>query len=107
MVEIKGKKFQRRKEDFLCEQCKTLVIGNGYTNHCPKCLFSKHVDVLPGDRLAVCQGLMEPIALKQETDGYLLTHRCIKCGYEKNNRSAEEDDFELLLRLAKTIANKK
>lgn len=100
------KKFQRRQEDFLCENCGATIVGNGYTNHCTKCLWSKHVDVSPGDRLADCGGLMEPVALRQESTGYVLTHRCQKCGHEKKNRSAEEDDFEALLELSRRLANK-
>ena len=33
--------------------------GNGYTNHCPKCLWSKHVDINPGDRGANEQALQD------------------------------------------------
>ncbi|MEI8096740.1 MAG: RNHCP domain-containing protein [Candidatus Moraniibacteriota bacterium] len=106
MINLEEKKFQRRQEDFQCENCSTAVAGNGYTNHCTKCLWSKHVDVSPGDRLATCGGLMEPIALKQESMGYILTHRCVKCGHEKKNRGAEEDDFEALLGLSRRLANK-
>lgn len=40
----KPKNFTRVIEDFICENCGTEVKGNGYTNHCPKCLWSKHVD---------------------------------------------------------------
>ena len=57
------KKFQRTKEDFTCEKCNLVVNGSGYTNHCPRCLWSKHVDVNPGDRQATCQGFMEPVCL--------------------------------------------
>ena len=42
--------FTRKVEDFTCEHCGREVHGNGYTNHCPHCLHSKHVDVNPGDR---------------------------------------------------------
>src|SRR4051794_2073561 len=38
---------------FCCEHCQQLVlpVTNGsYRNHCPFCLRSKHVDILPGDR---------------------------------------------------------
>ena len=31
-----------------------------YTNHCPRCLYSKHVDINPGDRAEQCDGMMEP-----------------------------------------------
>ena len=52
------KKFIKVKEDFVCEHCGAEVKGDGYTNHCPKCLWSKHVDVHPGDRAAECGGMM-------------------------------------------------
>ena len=31
---METKKFQRNKEDFICEKCGLEVEGNGYTNHC-------------------------------------------------------------------------
>ena len=55
------KKFTKRKENFICENCGHFVVGNGFTNHCPNCFFSKHVDINPGDRLCSCNGLMKPI----------------------------------------------
>ena len=55
--------FIRKTEDFICENCGAVVVGNGYTNHCPVCLYSKHVDRSPGDRAAGCGGLMEPVAV--------------------------------------------
>ena len=54
------KRFSRLIEDFICEHCNNPVKGNGYTNHCPYCLYSKHVDEDPGDRAATCHGIMEP-----------------------------------------------
>ncbi|MFA5023297.1 MAG: RNHCP domain-containing protein, partial [Candidatus Paceibacterota bacterium] len=30
--------FKRQIEDFVCEHCGEKVVGNGYTNHCPRCL---------------------------------------------------------------------
>src|SRR3989338_8156335 len=47
-----SRRFQRTKEDFTCERCGFFVRGSGYTNHCPQCLWSKHVDVNPGNRQA-------------------------------------------------------
>lgn len=44
------KHFTKTVEDFICAHCGTHVRGNGYTNHCPECLWSKHVDNNPGDR---------------------------------------------------------
>ena len=84
--------FKRVREDFMCEHCDKEVAGNGYTNHCPACLWSKHVDVYPGDRAAECQGLMEPIGVEAQSGNYALTHRCVRCGYEQRNKVAREDD---------------
>lgn len=89
--------FTRRIEDFVCGHCGQLVVGNGYTNHCPFCLYSRHVDVQPGDRAALCQGMMVPIRVEPATRGYKIVHRCLSCGYEKKNQSAPEDNLDTLL----------
>ncbi|HEY4498935.1 MAG TPA: RNHCP domain-containing protein [Candidatus Paceibacterota bacterium] len=90
-------KFQRKKENFVCEHCGIAVEGSGFTNHCPACLFSKHVDVYPGDRGGECLGLMEPKALLLERGEYQILHRCIRCGAEKKNRAAPGDALQTLL----------
>lgn len=92
--------FQKKKEDFICQKCGESVVGNGYTNHCPKCLWSKHVDINPGDRLSDCGGLMKPVSVEKEGNEYILTHKCIKCGYEKRNRVSREDDFDEVVKMA-------
>ena len=74
--------------------------GTGYTNHCPRCLWSKHVDVNPGDRAAVCGGLMEPIAVEGISSEFRLVHRCVRCGYERKNIVAPEDDRNALVAIA-------
>ncbi|KKS64475.1 MAG: hypothetical protein UV40_C0004G0012 [Parcubacteria group bacterium GW2011_GWA1_42_7] len=96
---MQSKKFQRKKEDFVCEKCGFNVKGTGYTNHCPKCLWSKHVDVNPGDRLSECGGMMEPAEIEMKEGEYVIIHRCVKCGFEKKNKAAEDDDFEEILRI--------
>ncbi len=85
--------FTRTIENFTCEHCGEMVQGNGYTNHCPKCLWSKHVDVDPGDRAATCGGLMPPVSLERAGDEWSLTHRCEKCGHEKRNKTSKEDNL--------------
>jgi predicted Zn-ribbon and HTH transcriptional regulator len=102
------RKFQRKVEDFLCENCGFEVVGNGYTNHCPKCLWSKHVDINPGDRAAKCGGLMKPISIEQvgglkggSNIGSVILHKCVKCGYERKNKVCKEDDFEAVLRVVR------
>ena len=100
------RQFQRRREDFVCEHCGVEVHGNGYTNHCPHCLYSKHVDVNPGDREETCGGLMEPVSLEQKDGQYILVHQCQKCGFERRNKVCEEDDFEAVLSLARRQTEK-
>jgi ribosomal protein L37E len=97
------KSFIKRKEDFLCENCGEKVRGNGYTNHCPKCFFSKHVDINPGDRACDCGGLMEPIAILQKNGEFSILHRCVKCGFERKNKISDEDDRDELYKLMKKL----
>jgi hypothetical protein len=101
---MQEKKFRRTIEDFVCEECGQLVKGDGYTNHCPKCLWSKHVDVNPGDRAATCQGMMRPIRLEGTSPSYRILHRCVKCGYEKRNDAVRGDDPNALVALAQKTA---
>jgi len=91
------KKFQRKVEDFTCEHCSAEVSGNGYTNHCPKCLWSKHVDINPGDRAETCGGLMEPVGATMGGGQYNIVQACTKCDFERKNKFNEEDSFESLL----------
>ncbi len=93
--------FKKVTENFTCEHCGAAVIGNGFTNHCPKCLWSKHVDIHPGDRSADCGGQMEPILFEKEGDTYTITHRCIVCGHTKRNKIAKDDDFDVAVKIGK------
>jgi len=97
------KKFQRRQEDFTCEKCEISVKGTGYTNHCPSCLWSKHVDINPGDRAAICQGIMEPIGIEMKNGKYIIIHRCIKCGFKKKNKTAKNDNFDTIIQISKLL----
>lgn len=94
--------FIRTKEDFICEHCGAEVIGNGYTNHCPECLWSKHVDIHPGDRAHTCGGLMEPVDVEIKDGGYVLIHQCVQCQYRKPNKVAKDDNFGTVIRLCRT-----
>ncbi len=98
------RRFSRCIEDFICENCGELVKGNGYTNHCPECLWSKHVDINPGDRAATCGGLMEPIGIENERKGFMIVFRCQKCGYKGKNRSSTNDDMNKIIELSKRNA---
>lgn len=91
------KSFTRRIEDFTCANCGTHVRGNGYTNHCPQCLYSRHVDNNPGDRAAVCGGMMCPIAAAPYRDGYIITHKCEKCGKTIRQNAAPDDNLDAII----------
>ena len=94
------RKFQRTTEDFTCEHCGFFVRGSGYTNHCPQCLWSTHVDVNPGDRSALCGGMMEPVGVEVKHGSSIILHRCVRCGFEKRNKSAKDDNFETIAELS-------
>jgi hypothetical protein len=94
------KQFSRHIENFTCEHCKADVKGNGYTNHCPKCLWSKCVDINPGDRASKCGGLMEPIAAEVKGGDYIITHKCEKCGKEKRQRCTSDDDVSEVIKIS-------
>lgn len=95
------KTFQRTKEDFICEHCGAEVKGDGYTNHCPHCLYSKHVDINPGDREEDCGGLMEPVDLELKDGKYIIVHRCQRCGFVRRNKVDEGDDFNAVIDLSR------
>ena len=73
--------------------CEVLPLQNGsFRSHCPKCLWSRHVDSVPGDRSAQCGGLMEPVALEgSATTGWFVVHVCASCGIRRRNKTAEND----------------
>jgi DNA-directed RNA polymerase subunit RPC12/RpoP len=97
-------KRQELEEGFICIHCGAPVAhaawGTHHRNHCPHCLYSRHVDIKVGDRSCLCRGPMEPIALWQKHDGeIMIIHRCKQCGTIKANRCAGDDNPEALLLL--------
>lgn len=101
------KNFTKNDEGFVCLNCGRDVSPLGYTsrNHCPYCLCSLHVDVLPGDRANTCKGIQRPVAVEQSSKkGYVVVYKCDKCGAITRNKSAEDDDFEELLNIAKNYS---
>ena len=89
-------KFTKIDEEFICENCGNKVEKLGYT-----CRNSKHVDVNPGDRQEECHGLLEPIGLEMNNKkGYVIIFKCRKCGAIRKNKSAEDDNMELLIQLS-------
>jgi hypothetical protein len=94
------KQFQRTIENFVCEHCGFKVEGDGYTNHCPQCLWSKHVDENPGDRAHECHGLMEPVGLRKKDGEYDILHHCTMCGAEKWNQVTKGDNSDIIVKLS-------
>ncbi|HOA47596.1 MAG TPA: RNHCP domain-containing protein [Candidatus Paceibacterota bacterium] len=98
-MQLPEKKFQKRVENFTCDKCGFFVKGTGYTDHCPNCLWSKHVDINPGDRKAKCGGLMEPVGLGKKGDKYIIYYYCQRCGYKFQVKVASSDNFKEILKL--------
>lgn len=92
--------FLRTVEDFDCAHCGATTRGDGYTNHCRVCLYSRHVDVDPGDRAESCGGLMAPVGVEITSAKTALVHRCTRCGTERRCRVAADDDRDALARVA-------
>ena len=96
----KLRKFTKTVEDFSCGRCETSVKGDGYTNHCPKCLTSRHVDVNPGDRSEICGGLMTARGLEIKGGICTIIHVCDKCSAMRKCRTSDNDSQEALRRLS-------
>jgi len=93
------KRFKMRDENFICEVCEREVTTLGYSarDHCPNCLSSKHVDINPGDRMALCKGILKPIAVEKFKSTYKIVYRCESCGQIKKNIMAKDDNMDLII----------
>ncbi|PKL19587.1 MAG: RNHCP domain-containing protein [Spirochaetae bacterium HGW-Spirochaetae-5] len=99
------RKYINEHNAFICEKCGrsvvTAISGTLNRNHCPECLWSRHVDLRTGDRMSVCRGMMEPIGIWVRLDGeWALIHRCVKCGFIRSNRIAGDDNQTRLMHIA-------
>ena len=89
-------------EEFICEYCNKKVDKLNYTarDHCPYCLYSKHVDINPGDRSNECKGLLKPVGIEKFKDTYKIIYKCMKCGEMHRNITASDDNFNLIIDLS-------
>ena len=96
------KRFNMIDENFICENCNQEVKKLNYTarDHCPNCLYSKHLDINPGDRLNECQGLMKPIGIEKYKDTYKIIYKCLKCSQIHKNIIANDDNMDLIISLS-------
>lgn len=99
------KKFTMKDEPFLCENCGKKVEKLNYTarDHCPYCLYSKHVDIYPGDRKNSCQGLLIPIGIEKFKNSFKIIYRCSICNEIHKNIMANDDDMDSIIKLSTKI----
>lgn len=95
--------FSKNDNSFICDNCKKNVNVLNYTSrdHCPFCLYSKHVDINPGDRLNNCNGLMEPIEIEKYKDTYKIIYKCRICNEIHKNIMANDDDMDKIIEISK------
>ncbi len=94
--------FTKNDEGFVCAHCGRDVPPLRYTsrNHCPFCLWSMHLDVNPGDRASDCRAPLQPVTAEPDPKrGFIITHRCTKCGALRRNKAAADDNKSLIIKL--------
>ncbi len=99
---MQNKRFQKNDSGFVCTVCQKTVKPLGYTSrdHCPHCLSSIHIDIMPGDRANNCLGILRPIqALPDAKKGFIILYKCEKCGEIVRNKFATDDNMSLLIKL--------
>lgn len=97
------KKFNMIDEKFTCENCDKNVDKLNYSarDHCPFCLYSKHVDINPGDRQNTCKGMLKPIDIEKYKDTFKIIYKCEKCGMIHKNIMAKDDDMNAIIEISK------
>ena len=98
------KRFNMIDENFICENCNKNVPKLEYSarDHCPYCLYSKHVDINPGDRSNNCKGLLKPVGIEKYKDTYKIIYKCEKCKQIHKNIMAKDDNYDLIIELSKS-----
>lgn len=97
-AELRSGPRPQHDDAFTCGHCQrhvgSLPSGGHNRNHCPYCLYSRHVDAeRSGDRASTCNGMMEPIGVFERPNGEeVIVHHCLKCGFERFNRVGADDD---------------
>jgi DNA-directed RNA polymerase subunit RPC12/RpoP len=90
--------FKMINESFICENCGKTIDKHpegSARNHCPFCLYSKHLDKdFPWDRLSECNWLMKPIDIDYKKNKWnMIKHKCSICSKEILNKISPDDDF--------------
>ena len=59
------------------------------------------MDINPGDRMEECHGDLEPVGIEiSNKKGYVIIHKCKKCGAIRKNKAAEDDNMDLIIELS-------
>lgn len=115
---------EQNSSGFKCQHCGEWVssvpelMGTRHRNHCPYCLWSKHMDrEKQGDRESSCRAGMRPLGLTLKKEGIniysgrpkkgelMLVHECQRCGKISINRLAGDDISEIVLAMFKESLN--
>lgn len=104
---MEQKRFTKNDNSFICINCGKKVKPLSYTSrdHCPFCLTSLHVDIMPGDRQNPCQGFLKPISIKKYRDTYKIEYKCQKCNAKIFNIMASDDDMDKIIEISSSIGN--
>lgn len=96
------KNFIQNDQEFTCENCKKHVPKLNYSSrdHCNFCLYSKHVDIKPGDRKNNCQGILIPIGIEKFKYTYKILYKCKKCNENHKNIMAKDDNIDALINIS-------
>lgn len=111
----------RHEASFRCLNCRVILsaspLGSKHRNHCPLCLWSKHLDLsTPGDRRSNCCARMQPIGIafknyrvnpftNRGSGELMLIHKCLNCGKVSPNRIAGDDNEYRILLILKEFLN--
>ena len=89
-------------EEFICENCNKKVEKLKYSarDHCPYCLYSKHVDINPGDRMNPCKGLLQPIDIEIFKNTYKIIYKCQNCNDSHKNIIAKDDNMDEIIKIS-------
>lgn len=100
--------FIKNDNEFICKNCGRKVEKLGYTSrdHCNFCLYSLHVDIMPGDRLNKCRGILKPVnVIETAKKGKVIIYKCQKCGFEVRNIVANDDNEDEIYNVVKRFAS--
>ena len=105
---MQSKRFKKNDAGFVCRNCglEVLPLRQTSRDHCPACLYSLHVDINPGDRLADCGALLQPVGIEMSAKkGYIILYQCTRCGALKKNKAVPDarqqpDDMDKIIELS-------